>query len=495
MWAIVVVDLVAKKAIVSRDRLGIKPLYIWRREGYIALASEIKQFHALATPPRALNREGCALYILTGYEDPKGSLFRDVEQMAPGCWQEIDLSSLAVGQPTAYWHPERLQPTISDPTQAAQLLRDKLLESVRLHLRSDVPVGCALSGGLDSSAVATLIDSVKNGQTKPLFTFSVVFPGCNEDERTFVDAVLKRIVGEPYFTTPSYSSFLEDLNRFLWVQDEPTASLSQYAGYCLSRLTREMEVPVVLNGQGGDEGLGGYWQLYFTYLLSLVRSAHYGRACAHLAGSLLGDGNPQFVRQLPRMLTRYRSRTRALVPIKMDGVDASTVVGSSRLVHYINLNPQAQRISEIRDMFLPQLLKWDDRNFMAFGVEGRYPFLDHEVLELCLQFERSVLYDRGWTKCPLRNGLAGLFPEEIRWRRTKLGFETPQNQWLCGPLRPTFECWLDAERPAWGWVEQSDAKEVAHHVWASPRANEGRKQLLIRLFMFDHWLERFNLPA
>jgi asparagine synthase (glutamine-hydrolysing) len=214
-----------------------------------------------------------------------------------------------------------------------------------------------------------------------------------------------------------------------------------------------------------------------------------------MAGCLFGDGNPEFAWQVPRILKRYLNRARALVPIQLNGMDMATVLQSSKLVHYLNLSPRAQRVSEIRDLFLPQLLKWDDRNFMAFGVEGRYPFLDHEVLELCLQFERSVLYHRGWTKCPLRNGLTGILPEEIRRRRTKLGFETPQEEWLCGPLRPTFERWLEAEHPAWRWVRQSDAKQIAHHVWTSPANNTEQKQLLFRLFMFDHWLERFNLCA
>jgi len=495
MWAMVIVDLETRKAVVSRDRLGIKPLYIWQKDACIALASEIKQFHAMAVPPRTLSRAACALYLLTGYEDPVGSLYQDVHQVPAGCWQEIGLDTLAVGQPNAYWYPERLKPAIGDANQAARLFRDKLFESVKIHLRSDVPVGCALSGGLDSSAVATVMNALRVQPTMPLFTFSVVFPGCKEDEGGFVKLVLDQIVAKPHYATPSYSSFLEDLNGFLWAHDEPTGSLSQYAGYCLSRLTREMQVPVTLNGQGGDESLGGYWQLYFTYLLNLFRRGRCLAMFNHLGGCLVGGGNPELARQAPRMLSRYWNRAHALVRLTLDDEEIAAVMGSSKLVHFLSLTPEAQRISQIRDVILPQLLKWDDRNFMAFGVEGRYPFLDHELLELCLQFEPSVLYRRGWTKCPLREGLDGLLPEGIQRRRTKLGFETPQGDWLCGPLRPMFERWLKSERPVWLWVRQSDAQKAADRVWRSQVANVELKQLLIRVFMFDRWLERFHLSA
>jgi asparagine synthase (glutamine-hydrolysing) len=144
-------------------------------------------------------------------------------------------------------------------------------------------------------------------------------------------------------------------------------------------------------------------------------------------------------------------------------------------------------------MFLPQLLKWDDRNFMAFSVEGRYPFLDHELIELCLQFHPDLLYSRGWTKCPLRRGLDQVLPWKIRKRRSKWGFETPQDEWLCGPLRPEIERWLEADRPVWSCVEREDGERLARQVWASAGRAREIGQMLFRLFVFDRWLERFSV--
>jgi asparagine synthase (glutamine-hydrolysing) len=274
MWGLVIFDRVKRTAVLSRDRLGIKPLYLWRTDGVFATASEIKQFLDLPGFPHKANLRNCALYLLTGQEEELGSLFRDVDQASPGCWQAIDVNSVRIGSPQSYWNPERLQPTIDNPEEAGQLFGEKLAESVKLHLRSDVPIGCALSGGLDSSSIALLINKLNAKSGGTLNTFSAVFPGYASDERSFIDIVLSHIVAQPFLVTPSPNTFLEELDRFIWVNDEPVGSCAQYAAYCISRLMHQMNTPVALNGQRGDEILGGYWQLYFTYLIGLLRQGH-----------------------------------------------------------------------------------------------------------------------------------------------------------------------------------------------------------------------------
>jgi asparagine synthase (glutamine-hydrolysing) len=493
MWGLVIFDNVKRTAILSRDRLGIKPLYLWRNEGVVAIVSEIKQFLSIPDFRSKANLGNCALYVLTGNEDPLGSLFRDVDQVAPGCWQEVDVDSLRIGSPQPFWNPERLQPTIDNAAEAGQLFAEKLAESVKLHLRSDVPVGCALSGGLDSSSIALLINKLNAGSGGTLSTFSAVFPGYARDERVFIDVVLKHLAAEPFFVTPSANTFLDELDEFIRLHDEPTGSCSQYAGYCVSRLMRQMNIPVALNGQGGDEILGGYWQLQFTYLLGLLRQGRILSLSWNFLGSLVPGGNPHLTLQIPSMWKRYQSRTSSAVPLTFRGVDASAVVGRSKVHRYLKLDQQAQRLSQIRELFLPQLLKWDDRNFMAFSVEGRYPFLDHELIELCLQFQPRILYNRGWTKCPLRNGLSGLLPSPLRHRRSKFGFETPQDDWLCGPLRPAIENWLEADRPIWLWADREGGKCVAKDAWSSIGHTSEMGQILFRLFVFDRWLEKLGV--
>jgi asparagine synthase (glutamine-hydrolysing) len=495
MWGLVIFDSHDRRVVLSRDRLGIKPLYLFRKPGLIAVASEIKQFLQVPGFPKAMNPETCGLYLLTGYEEPLGSLFCGVQQVPAGCWQSIDHDSLRIGGAQPYWHPELVQPEIDSPKEAGRFFAEKLTESVRLHLRSDVPVGCALSGGLDSTAIAVLIDRGNRTARGNLKTFSAVFPAYSKDERVFIDAVLREVVAEPFFVTPSPQLFMEDLNRFIWVHDEPPGTLSQYAAYCIGRLTREMKVPVALNGQGGDEILGGYWQLYFAYLIRLLREGRLLSLAGDLIGSCWPGGNPALAAQIPAMWKRIRTRRRLAVPLELREVDTETVLRSSKLTRYLLLDERAQRVSQIRDMFLPQLLKWDDRNFMAFSVEGRYPFLDHELIELCLRFQPRLLYSRGWTKPPLRNGLKEILPGAILKRRSKWGFETPQDDWLCGPLRPAIEIWLMADRPIWSWVEREGGKRLAERVWASRGRTTELGQMLFRLFVLDRWQEQFGVKS
>jgi asparagine synthase (glutamine-hydrolysing) len=139
-------------------------------------------------------------------------------------------------------------------------------------------------------------------------------------------------------------------------------------------------------------------------------------------------------------------------------------------------------------MFLPRLLKWDDRNSMAFSIETRYPFLDHELIELCLSFAPDTLYKHGWTKYPLRLGLKNELPGKICNRRSKFGFETPQNNWLCGVLRPELEKWLASDRPVWEYVERKDVRRLLDQIWRLQGKRDETCTDLFRVFVFDRWL-------
>jgi len=483
MWGLVIVDLPRRIAVLSRDRLGIKPLYITRRAGLFAVASEIKQFSEL--PGGRLRADATAVrrYLATGYEDSQSTFFADVQNVPGGTCQILNLDTLELSAPTAYWHPERVEVSITRPEEAAARFRETLQDSVRLHMRSDVPVGCALSGGLDSSAVAACVVGLEDGQGPKglLNTFSAVFPDDPIDERPFVDQVLAHIPAEPHFVTPTAQTFLADLDDFVWKHDEPVGSLSQYAGYAVARLTREAGVPVTLNGQGGDEVLSGYWQCYFVHLQRLVRHCQLLRLGAHFGGALLPGGNSELVRQVPWMLRRYRARRRA--PDQRSGP----------LEQARQMTASQWRVYEIRELTLPRLLKWDDRNFMAFSVEGRYPFLDHTLIELCLSFAPNVLYERGWTKEPLRRGLTGLLPASILRRRSKVGFETPQDRWLMGPLAPLVESVINADSPAWQYTDPHAARQLAARVRQSQGKSEDEHQALLRIVLLDRWLRRFAL--
>lgn len=491
MWGLILVDSLRGEAILCRDRLGIKPLYVWQRPGMMAVVSEMKQLQHVPEIALRMNTATVSEYLRTGYEATDRSFFLDVRPIPAGTWVKVSLDTLMPSSPQDYWHPERIAVSVTDAREASQLFAQKLCECVNIHLRSDVPVGCALSGGLDSSAIALLVHQLQRDTHHSLHTFTATFPGDAVDERAYVDAVLPHVRATPHFVTPNPTTFLEEMDAFLCTHDEPVGSLSVYAGYCIARLTREASVPVTLNGQGGDEILSGYWQSYFFYLRNLVRQRRFVPLANNLLGALTPMGNPTLLKQIPMILKRFYARRHSAPQFRIK--THLLEEHSSILDKVLALDERAWRLEEIRTMFLPRLLKWDDRNSMAFSVEGRYPFLDHELIDLCLSFAPHTLYHYGWTKYPLRTGLGDVMPQSLLTRRTKVGFEVPQDKWLCGSLRPTLEMWLKQDRPLWEYVEREDVQQLADSMWNLQGNRREPGQILFRLFMFDRWIELFHI--
>jgi asparagine synthase (glutamine-hydrolysing) len=487
MWALVLVDVQSRTAVLCRDRLGMKPLYIWRSDGLLAVVSEIKQLVDVPGFHARHSEQAVTEYLATGYEDSTRSFFSGVAPVPPGTYLTLSTGGEALSSAQPYWWPERVKTSVSDAAQASEAFAAKLDECVRIHLRSDVPVGCALSGGLDSSAIAMLVQSQGNRDTD-LHTFTSTCAGDPAEEREYVEAVLESIRAAAHFVVPSAQGFLDDLEDFVWYHDEPVSSLSMYAGYCVARTAQEANVPVILNGEGGDEILSGYWQSYFMYLRELGLRGRVLTLAAHLAGALFPDGNPSLLGQVPVMLRRYLARSRGLA-----SVTGQPALGSEVLQRALASRGQARRVNEIRMMYLPRLLKWDDRNSMAFSIEGRCPFLDHELIELCLSFSPEILYHRGWTKWPLRCGLQKALPEKVARRRSKFGFWVPQDRWLCGPLRLALTQWLDSDRPLWDWVDRATIRRLANQTWQTAGRRDEPGQALVRCFMLDKWLEIFDV--
>jgi asparagine synthase (glutamine-hydrolysing) len=494
MWGIVIVDLHEGAAYASRDRLGIKPLYWTRHDGVLAFVSEIKQLQALPGYRFRAHTEALWEYILTGDEETDRTLFAGVEPIAGGTWRKIDLATGDIGPAVPFWFPERIRPEVDDADTAARLFREALFDATRVHLRSDVPVGCALSGGLDSSALAACTTKLLGDGGDPLHTFSVVFPGHPRDESMYVRSVVERTHARSHTVTPTPEALLADLDRFVWIHDEPVGGLAQYAAYAVARLTRETAVPVTLNGQGGDEVLGGYWQSYFVYLRKQLVQGRLLRVGSHLVGAMTPAGNAEMLRQIPVILKRYRHRKSAGTRWRVrDEAAAASGAARRKLERVMSLDDQQRRVFEMREVHLPRLLKWDDRNFMAFAIEGRYPFLDHPLIETALAFKPELLYSRGWSKEPLRRAIVDLLPADIVRRRTKFGFPTPQVDWVLGPLRATLEAFVADDSPLWDVVDRRQAAEFAERVWSDAGRHDNLPYELFRLFLLDRWLRRFDI--
>lgn len=491
MWGLVLIDTRRGCAVVSRDRLGIKPLYLHSSADCVAVVSEIKQLAALPAFKLRPVDHVLAGYLLAGYEDHSNTFFDGVVPIQPGTCVEVDLKTLRQSEPRPYWFPERVVPEVRAVDEASRLLGAALQHAVRVHMRSDVPVGCALSGGLDSSAIASLIPGTREDGVATFKTFSAVFPGFAFDESSFVAAVAQDVGATPAYVTPNAEAFLEDWHSFVWHHDEPVGSLSQYAGFAVARLTRQAGIPVTLNGQGGDEVLSGYWQNYFVFLRSLLSRGRVIELARHWLGALLPRGNEDLWRVLPQIARRYWIRRNAQGFMKLK--TEPTTTARSLIDRVQNMADRERRIFDIRELMLPRLLKWDDRNFMAFSVEGRYPFLDHRLIETCLSFDMHALYVNGWVKEPLRRYLEGRLPASVVRRKAKVGFETPQADWFRGTLKPVLEHFLVNDSPLWDYIEPTQAREIAGRLWSGEGDPRELGQAVFRIFNAHQWMMRFEL--
>jgi len=431
MWALAIVDLRRRVLVLSRDRFGIKPLYVAEAGGTLFFASEVKQLLASGRIKAVANPQAVVEYVDTGYQSDPLTMFAGVVSFPAACWSETPLDRPAAPVPQAFWHAPAASRGSRDINELDEEFRASFDDAVRLQLRSDVPVGVCLSGGLDSSAIYG--QARRSGGEKVADAFSAAFDAEPFDERPFIRQVLDNHGGNLHLAFPTAESFLEDCDRFVYQHDEPVGSLSQYAAWSVMARARRTRVKVLLLGQGADELFSGYWSAYYMFLRQRPFAAP-----SHLLGSMLPGGNSTLVTQLLPHLRQYLNRRRRSNRAVLSG--AWRRIKGTRTENWARraqqLDPAGYRLAEIRDIHLPRLLKWDDRSSMAFGIEGRYPFLDHRLVDFALSIPPQLNFSRGWTKVLIRRALGNVLPPAIQWRKSKNGFVTPQSEWLRSTLRP-----------------------------------------------------------
>ena len=479
MWSLGIYDTIKNKLVISRDRIGIKPLYIFQQAELLICCSEIKQIKSLPNINLEVDQETLSTYLKTGYEFYNSSFYQNVTPFEPGHFAQFDFSTRILKQ-EAYWHPKNisLNKNISI-TESAEYFRELFSSSIELRQQSDVKVGGFLSGGLDSSIITQTSSTVVSPEK--FNTFSSVFKGFEMDERQFIERIQNNNTSiKGHFITPTVDSFVNEYKKMIWHNDEPVGGPSVFASYAVSKLARSKNTTVILNGQGGDEVFGGYWQMYFSFLLNKLKQGKIFSTANHFISSLLPKGNQTLIRQIPFILKRYFSRA------KHFDINLIKNSESSYLIDYFNLSQQEKRIYELRYMFLPRLLKWEDRNTMAFSLEGRYPFLDHRLLDFCLSLPSDRLYKSGWTKMPLRIAYEDCLPREIIWRKSKYGFEVPQNKWL-DQILIKDRMFDDETSKFWTLIEKKEMQKIIEQ-YTSNR-NYDLAQLIYRLIFTKAWMD------
>jgi len=428
MWALLLYDTEQKTLLVSRDRFGVKPLYFYQDGKSLYFASEIKAILEASGARLAVNPDVAVPYLTRGllnFSDQ--TFFVGVRQFAPASYQVIDLrdhEGFRYSPARFWWHPfERgEQPTAG--RVSPDEIRSLFLDSIRLRLRSDVPVGVLLSGGIDSSAILGGVAALK--ATSDITVLSVISDDPASSEEYFIDLMARHVGLTPQKINVSREplGLLDRVSEATWFNDEPVCGIADIAYLRLMETARARGIKVLLSGQGADEQLGGYNKCFYFWLMNLAREGRYLEALKTLASSARHSNTLYEFRlsEAIRYLGKLRLSAGTFIAAESQGRDA------------VDLGLQGSYIRrEWIDMTVtsvPALLHYEDRMSMSQSVEVRVPFLDFRLVELLARVHPSEKFAGGWSKAIFRKAIADLVPREIQYRRDKRGFNVPEDVWM-----------------------------------------------------------------
>lgn len=456
MFAFVLWDCQRQIAFAARDRFGIKPLYFFAGPNGVAFASEIKQFIGLAGFSAGLHLPRVYDFLSAGILDhTRETLFVGVGQLQSGECVRLDLQQWRLGEalPLRRWYDVIQSGTIEiGEREAAERFAALLGEAVRLHLRSDVPVGSCLSGGLDSSAIVCLMARELAGNAEArVHTVSACYDEQSVDERPFMEAVVGHAHTLPHWCHPRADDAFALADRITWHHDEPYGSTSIFAQWCVFEEARRAGLKVMLDGQGADEQLAGYHASFAYYFAGLLRRRRYLMLLRTLAQRQAWHGVSFRQQALALLLPSLPAAVASRLRRHRHDWTQHAWLGSDAFRPHLQRSaldtarerigqPSIDGIGELcvvltQSSNLAMLLHWEDRNSMAHGIEARVPFLDHRLVEFCIGLGDRHKIVGAETKRVLRVAMQGVLPEKVRNRRDKLGFATPEESWFRGPLR------------------------------------------------------------
>jgi asparagine synthase (glutamine-hydrolysing) len=458
MFAFVIYDRQAQRIFAARDRFGVKPLYVWQDGAALAFASEIKQFARAPGFVAKANAARCHDFLVGGlFDHTDETLFAGIRQLRGGECMSVDLASWEALRraETRRWYrlPEPNTLHLSEEA-AADTFRGLLAEAVRVHLRADVTVGSCLSGGLDSSSIVGLaVDELTRQRAQNVFhTVSACFTERSVDERRYIGAVVAKTGVRNSQVFPRPEDLAQQIETVTWHQDEPFGSTSIFAQWCVFQRAGAEGIKVMLDGQGADEQLAGYHAMFPSYYRQLVRGGHGLRLLktiadrrrlhhAALRGELIGLAMALTpagcLGRVAQQARRWQRRSWISAGLEQTSESGLTPVHAA--VARDGLGPidglgRACR-AQVQTTSLPMLLHYEDRNSMAHGVEARVPFLDHRLVEFSIALGDAHKMRGAETKSVLRRAMKGVLPPMVCERVDKLGFATPEQAWLGGPLR------------------------------------------------------------
>jgi asparagine synthase (glutamine-hydrolysing) len=444
MFSFAIFDKNNDRILLFRDAFGIKPMFYFVNENQFGFSSELDPLKEIYGGKLDYNLQIIYDYLVHAtYDHTDSTFYKEFNELRPGHIMTINLNDLS-SKVSKWWNPKLNIASSIEYKDAVKLLRQKFLENIKLHLRSDVPIGAALSGGIDSSAVVCAIRYLEPNM--PLNTFSFIADGKKYNENKWVDIVNDHVGAIPNKIFISEDDMVNDISDLIKTQGQPFGSTSIYAEYKLYKSIKEKNISVVLNGQGADELLAGY-DGYFGYsMLSMLENKKYLDSIKFF-NSWVYNGNRSYIQGimefgqnvLPnKMYSIFRAFLgRNFTPreLNIDLFKEQNVkfeeFRDKRLSMYFGRRVIERLQNSINRRGLPALLRHGDRNSMRWSVEGRVPFLTSDFAEFLLSLPENFLISRkGVTKNIFRDAMSGIVPDVILNRKDKIGFETPTDDWL-----------------------------------------------------------------
>jgi len=452
MWSFSILDIDNKQLFCSRDRLGIKPFYYSINDKRFIFSSEIKQIIEYQNNKCELNEKLLFDFLAFGAygNHSNETYFENILKLEPGCSliYDIEKNNLTTYK---YWDIESIK-TIenSDENKVFKKIKTILTDSIKIRLRSDVPIGTALSGGLDSSGIVCLVDKINEGKTKQNNVFTVTSNEENIRDPYYANIIKEKIETNSFETNFSEQHNIKDLYKFIYHQEEPLQSSSIFGSWYLYNFIKSSGITVNLDGQGADELMGGYYRFpfrkYFLQLLYEKKIRLFFKQIKKVS-SLNSVSSFRLLFEVFKSLFVDILRLKGSIYFKFKINPLKNYLNKEfkeknfkkSLLIRVHENYRSKRFKNkikedslklTKHTNLPGILRQVDRNSMAASVEARVPFLDHRLVEYLFSLPNDLILRNGFSKYCFRMAMTDVIPDEVLWRKDKEGFKMPEYEIL-----------------------------------------------------------------
>lgn len=451
MFAFAIWDEHEQSLFAVRDRFGEKPFYYFSEKDLFVFGSEMKALWAAGITRQT---EGKMLlnYLTLGYvqnpADKAQTFYKDIFSLPPAHYLRYSAAKdeLIIEE---YWNIDKQAQIKISEEEAIEKL-DKLLgNSVFKRLRSDVPVGATLSGGLDSSCITYYLKQQLRNASSQYKTFSAVFPGYETDESKYIEQVANHFSLESYCTAPSAVQMIDEFEKLAWHQEEPFPTASVYPQYKAYELAKQHHIKVLLDGQGANEILAGYHKYVHWYIQEMVSRYKFSGSKTEI--QKLQKNNINFRWNVKNIMAAFLPSHASIALEKKEylriihhGEVSKSLLSCLKGREWEGIHkPVVTKLNDIlyfstMQHGLQEVLRYTDRSSMAHGREVRLPFLNAELVQFIFSLPSRYKISNGHTKSIFRKMLDDKLPQNIVWRTHKYAYEPPQKQWMENPVMKDY---------------------------------------------------------